>query len=970
MSAALPWFFALVLLASAVQDGTALFLPNSTSLQHLLSRYQDESVSLTRSRRAIQWSDREEILKLHNKLRGQVSPSSSNMEYMAGCEGEGLLMSIGQNLAVHWGRYRAPAHHVQAWYDEVKDYTYPYPEECNPWCPERCSGPMCTHYTQLVWATTNKVGCAVHVCKRINVWGEIWENSVYLVCNYSPKGNWIGEAPYQHGRPCSQCPPSYGGGCKENLCYKDTRVPQRPETEDMNEVEKPQVPKDIPGWARPRTTPAKATPGKTPGAKDTGSKFMAQVIKCETKMRDKCKGTSCNRYKCPANCKNAKGKIWGTLFYDTQSSICRAALHYGVIDNNGGLVDITRKGRLPFFVKSTRNGVESFSKYKASNSFVVSKVVEQRVDCYTTVAELCAFKKPYRLLSLAVLQSSICRAALHYGVIDNNGGLVDITRKGRLPFFVKSTRNGVESFSKYKASNSFVVSKVVEQRVDCYTTVAELCAFKKPSTHCPRVHCPPRCKDEPSNWAPVIGSNIYSDSSSICRAAIHAGLIKDSDGGYVDILPVDKKKHYVGTLKNGVRSERLVLLGKSNFAGMQFINESGWSLMTAVHSFPKLINRITAAVTNEMGALCLICEDRATGKHYGAASCDGCKGFFRRSVRKNHVYTCRFSRQCVVDKDKRNQCRYCRLRKCFRAGMKKDAVQNERDRISNRRPGWEEADSLSLSILLQAEAMAHQFSAPPLPGADITSKKFASVTDVCESMKQQLLLLVEWAKHIPAFCKLPLDDRVALLRAHAGEHLILGVARRSLPYDDILLLGNDFVILMSGPDPEVSRVAVRILDELVRPLRELDITDSEFACLKTIIFFDPDCPGVEQSLVVKQLRFQAQVLLEDSSSERRGRFGELLLLLPPLQSVAWQMVEQLQLARLVGAAQVDSLLQEMLLGVGGGSRSAIPEYSHPGPPLPLPREPVRANTMLPSNFTSVIHPVPSLLLLQSHPGSE
>lgn len=40
---------------------------------------------------------------------------------------------------------------------------------------------------QLVWATTNRVGCAVHTCPRMDVWGEIWENAIYLVCNYSPK---------------------------------------------------------------------------------------------------------------------------------------------------------------------------------------------------------------------------------------------------------------------------------------------------------------------------------------------------------------------------------------------------------------------------------------------------------------------------------------------------------------------------------------------------------------------------------------------------------------------------------------------------------------------------------------------------------------------------------------------------------------------------------------------------------------
>lgn len=43
---------------------------------------------------------------------------------------------------------------------------------------------------------------------------------------------------------------------------------------------------------------------------------------------------------------------------------------------------------------------------------------------------------------------------------------------------------------------------------------------------------------------------------------------------------------------------------------------------------------------------------------------------------------------------------------------------------------------------------------------DIRAKKIASIADVCESMKEQLLVLVEWAKYIPAFCELPLDDQV------------------------------------------------------------------------------------------------------------------------------------------------------------------------------------------------------------------
>ncbi|KAJ1530954.1 hypothetical protein ONE63_005790 [Megalurothrips usitatus] len=327
---------------------------------------------------------------------------------------------------------------------------------------------------------------------------------------------------------------------------------------------------------------------------------------------------------------------------------------------------------------------------------------------------------------------------------------------------------------------------------------------------------------------------------------------------------------------------------------------------------------------------CAICGDRATGKHYGAASCDGCKGFFRRSVRKNHLYTCRFGRNCVVDKDKRNQCRYCRLRKCFKAGMKKEAVQNERDRISCRRPSYEEQSSKSASLsvpsLLNAEMLSRQVGAAlEANDCDLTNKQVANINDVCESMKQQLLFLVEWAKFIPAFTELSLDDQVALLRAHAGEHLLLGLARRSLHLNDVLLLGNNCIVprysadSVVAPDLDISRVGTRVMDELVRPLREVQIDDSEFACLKAIVFFDPNAAGLNEPQRVKSLRYQVQMNLEDYISDRlydpRGRFGEILLTLPALQSITWQMIEQIQFAKLFGVAKIDSLLQEMLLGV-------------------------------------------------------
>ncbi|KAI2649064.1 Cysteine-rich secretory protein LCCL domain-containing 1 [Labeo rohita] len=413
----------------------AMVLFNATDLGILLEKYLDDDgdwmVERQRSKRAITASDMQAILDLHNKLRGKVYPQASNMEYMVWdtelersaqewaetCLWEhgpaGLLPQIGQNLGVHWGRYRPPTSHVQAWYDEVKDYSFPYPQECNPHCPFTCSGPVCTHYTQLVWATSSRIGCAINVCYNMNVWGQIWAKAVYLVCNYSPKGNWWGYAPYKHGTPCSACPPSYGG----------IQSP-REETDERNSIE-PEAPHS-PG---PRLQAP--SPTRRPNAV-VSKEQMSQIVTCDTKLRDQCKGTTCNRYECPAGCLGSMAKVVGTVYYDMQSSICRAGIHYGVIDNDGGWMDVTRQGRKDFFIKSYKNGLQSLG-----------------------------------------------------------------------------------------------------------------------------IYCPRNCLQENPHLSRVIGTKIYSDKSSICRSAIHAGVLSNESGGYVDVMPTDNRNLYISSHQNGIVSESL-----------------------------------------------------------------------------------------------------------------------------------------------------------------------------------------------------------------------------------------------------------------------------------------------------------------------------------------------------------------------------------------------------------------------------
>ncbi|NXR09624.1 CRSPL inhibitor, partial [Semnornis frantzii] len=184
------------------------------------------------------------VLDYHNRVRAQVSPPAANMEYMvwdeqlaraaeawaARCLWDHgppqLIKHVGQNLSIQSGRQRSVVDMVRSWHQEKQHYSFPHPHECSPRCPSKCSSSVCSHYTQMVWASSSRLGCALSTCTNIQVWGSMWRHATLLVCNYAIKGNWLGEAPYKVGRPCSACPPAYGGGCSNNMCFMGLRSNQ------------------------------------------------------------------------------------------------------------------------------------------------------------------------------------------------------------------------------------------------------------------------------------------------------------------------------------------------------------------------------------------------------------------------------------------------------------------------------------------------------------------------------------------------------------------------------------------------------------------------------------------------------------------------------------------------------------------------------------------------------------------------
>ncbi|XP_041969009.1 steroid hormone receptor ERR1-like isoform X2 [Aricia agestis] len=296
--------------------------------------------------------------------------------------------------------------------------------------------------------------------------------------------------------------------------------------------------------------------------------------------------------------------------------------------------------------------------------------------------------------------------------------------------------------------------------------------------------------------------------------------------------------------------------------------------------------------------LCLVCGDVSSGFHYGVASCEACKAFFKRTIQGNIEYTCPAANECEINKRRRKACQACRFRKCLRMGMLREGVRL--DRVRGGRQKYRRApdapqptqprphidDIKVLEALASYEPEMLTCGTPPAGVTDPSARTLALLADLYD---RELVGVIGWAKQIPGFTDLALNDQMRLLQSTWAEMLSLMVAYRSMSATGALRLR--FAADLALDEQQARDIGAHDLflqmAGVVRRLERASALREECFLLKALALANSEA-RLDEHAALRRFRDHILAALNDAVAALRpynanAALQQLLLVLPALR---------------------------------------------------------------------------------------
>ncbi|KAK7112386.1 hypothetical protein V1264_011852 [Littorina saxatilis] len=382
--------------------------------------------------------------------------------------------------------------------------------------------------------------------------------------------------------------------------------------------------------------------------------------------------------------------------------------------------------------------------------------------------------------------------------------------------------------------------------------------------------------------------------------------------------------------------------------------------------------------------LCRVCGDKASGFHYGVHACEGCKGFFRRSIQQKIQYRpCLKNQQCNIMRVNRNRCQYCRLKKCISVGMSRDAVrfgrvpkkekariieqmqkvnsqsqtnalatmlQNEQDVVHAVINAHQMTCDLSLLRVSQMRDHALQLNnyincpanmACPLNNHIAQDTNKNDIDEFSESFTPAIKSVVDFAKGIPGFTLLNQDDQVTLLKAGTFEVLLVRLACLFDPQSNTMMFTGGR--LFRRHPSTTSSGAGFLLDSMfdfAERFNKLCLRDEELALFSAVVLMSPDRPGLRNLDQVERIQNRLNQALQNiinmNHKEDSTLFAKLLMKTTDLRTLntlhseksIGQTPSQFERRERRNTEESDMDFQDSMSGISGRSSPTPSEASN------------------------------------------